>query len=261
MTAAIPLTKAQELAVQLTDWCTAQVRLDQLTSQRLKREIEKSRAVDAENAYIARGLLAILEWDMQSVHASFEAALRLNDQSSTLDQYATGLQWLGDYPAAADLIERAYARSRMDLSYLLKAINFSFLAGRFTRAKELVDMYDRLSPSELHTERNSIQQAVRLVQTGKITEALAEQCNRIAFDLLRERQISFNQTSSEADEVDETMFMNIVVAADEQVIDELDMELGERLFDQVAGYNPNTYWVGYVTSSALGDAIEAKSMG
>lgn len=247
MTAAIPRTDAEELAIQLSRMCEAQTRIDQLTSQRLKRDIEKAKARDAKNAFVARGLLALLEWDLPGIRSSFEAALPLGGMTETLEQYATTLQMIGDYPGACDQIEKAFSRSRTDLQVVNKTINFSFLAGRYTRAREVCDMYDLLRPTDPHEERLSIEQAIAVLKISGGSEAMVEECNRIAFELLRERRVVFNETTSEADELDGMLFLTISVCADEALVEELDAELGERLFDRVEGYNPNRYWVGYST--------------
>lgn len=245
MTVAIPRTKAVELVSQLSQLCQAQDPIDEITSRRLRREIEQSKGVDARNAFIARGMLAMLEWDLPGIHSSFEAALPLGDATTALESYATCLQMIGDYANAANIIQRAYDRARTDLRLLRKAINFCYLAAHFSCAKELCDMYDKLCPSEPHPEGRSIEQALEVLEMGGLNEQLAAQCNRIAFDLLRERQVVFLETSSEGDLLDGIMLMDIIVKADQQTVELLDAELGERLFDEVAGYNPSCYWIGY----------------
>jgi hypothetical protein len=245
MTAAIPRTKADELTEQLVALCNAQTPIDEITARRFRREIERSRSVDPYHAAVARGMLAVLEWDRDALLSSFDNALRVRAGYQTYDYFATGLQMIGDFQAATSAALTAVELARTDLSLIRKAIHHAYLDGQFQKAEELCVMYDKLSPSDPHPDHESISDAKGIFEAAGIEERVASECNRLAFGLLREKKITFYSTINESELEDNFLMLRIVVKADQDAVDQLDVELGELLFDNVHGYDPSRYWVGY----------------
>jgi hypothetical protein len=245
MTVAIPLTKAQDLTRQLTDLCNAQAPIDELTSRRFRRDVEAAQGFDPFNAALARTLLAVLHWDEDAIRRNIDDALKMQGDYDTYDFAATAWQLIGDYENAAAAGRRASELARTDLSLLRKAISYTYLDGQFRHAKELCDMYDKMSPAEPHPNRKALDEASALFEGDGFDQDQAAQCNRIAFKLLRERRVLFVSNTLECDEEDRIIMLRINVRADQKTVDELDFELGERLFDQISDYDPTRYWVGY----------------
>lgn len=245
MTVAIPRTKADELTSQLVDLCNSQTPIDEITARRFRKEIERSRSVDPYHAYVASGMLAVLEWDKDALIRAFDNALRVRAGYETYDYFATGLQMLGDFEGATAAAVKAVELARTDLSLVHKAIHHAFLDGQFHKAEELCEMYKKLSPSEPHHDHQLISDAKAIFEAAGVDERIASECNRLAFSLLAEKKIIFYSTIHESDVEDNFHMLRIVVKADQEKVDRLDVELGELLFDHVEGYDPSRYWVGY----------------
>jgi hypothetical protein len=243
----VPKTKAEEIMQQLEPFMDQVVKLDAFTLQRLKREAIQNRATDPWASSVAVGMIGVLEWDEHAVEKSFQNALSMRSDEQTRTHYATSLQLIGKYVEAASQARLASEMAPTNLSLLSRAISYSLTAGLLTMAAELVHQYNLRSPGRPYETGFVIDQANEILRSQEINETLVVECNRIAFEILRTKKVAFSSTQFEADSQDGYIMHYIILDEPLEVVEELDIELGIRLFDSVSEFNPDKYWVGFIS--------------
>lgn len=247
----IPKTKAEEIRIQINPFLESRTLPDEFTLNRFKRDIEMAKSVDAVNAYLALGTLAVLEWDEELLDLSYQNTIRLDASSETYEQYATSLQMLGKYPEAAMNARLASEKNPTDLTCLRRAISYSFIAGEIMMAEQLCDKYALRAPGSPLDRSTQIRHANIALRSSNTTEEVVKKCNAVAFQMLREKQIAFRRIRYESDLQDSLVMLFIEIIFDEAGVSALDRELGDRLFDEVEEFHPGKYWIGLVQAEIV----------
>jgi hypothetical protein len=241
----VPRTKAEEIRELLRPFVASRSLPDEFTLSRFKKEIERGRAIDPVNAYLAAGAIAVLEWNENSLDWSYQNALKFDASADVLEEYATSLQMLGNYESAAEKARLASEKSPTDLTALRRAISYTFIAGEVDMAESLCDVYALRAPTAPLDRANPIRHANMAFRASSTSPEHVKKCNSIAFKMLRDRKIPFKRIHYETDLQDSgvMLIIDIVLGKDEVTV--LDRELGDRLFDEVEDFHPGKYWVGY----------------
>lgn len=240
-----PLTKLQDILNKLLPYMDQRTQLDALTLRRYKKEAEANIGFDPFLGYRLMQRIAVLEWDEAGVDAYSKNAIRIRDNVESRGDYSVSLQLLGKFVEASEQAIIASEYAPTDLSHLHRAIGICFNAGMLRRAGELCETYNLRSPLKHHDYTNAITDASAVLEKIGVDEAIVVECNRIAFSLLRERKIPYSHTYLETDAGDETLMFFVRVDRATKEIEELDVELGDRLFEKVSEFHPGKYWVGY----------------
>lgn len=245
----IPLTKANEIFNLLAPFMGQPGSIDQFTLERYKRELAKHTLADPVMANQARGMIAVLEWDVDGVHEWYSRALRVIDRPEIHVNYASALQLLGRFREAAAEVEIGVARVPENLTYLSLAVTYTHNAGNLERAVDLIDLYNLRSPGAPHMYTSLMHEALESKRELKLGDDLIASCNEVAFDYLREHRIPFRDTTLRIDNEDASLMYTINVDAPIEIVERLDLELGLLLYDRVPEFNPAAYWIGYEQTS------------
>ncbi len=242
---AIPLTKVEELIHTLQPYMDQTHQLDTFTLERFKREARQNMGAYPWAGHIALGMIAVLEWDERSIDKHYGAALGFKNDGRTYDSFATALQLIGKYDEAA---EKALLASNLvpeNLTYLRSAISYHQHAGKLTEAQKLMETLFLRSPNEDRENAMVLENTLQILASHGISETVVADCNRIAFALLRQKRVPYFGTRLETDSQDKYIMFHIEIDAPDELVWELDQELGDALFDEVPSFNPDKYWIGY----------------
>lgn len=246
----VPLTKIQDALDKLAPYMDQRLPIDEMTLRRIKGEVERNMGVDPYLGSVVLGNIAILQWDLEEFEAQYRNALRLSNGAQSHYYYALALQLVGRFYEASEYARSASELAPTDLGILRDAILFTFYSGQFTLAATLCESYNMRSPMQPYPDEDAIESARQTVIKAGLDEAMLVECNRIAFDLLREKKSPYSSTSVESDIRDGLVMFYIKLDRSIEFVDELDQELGERLFDRVANFDPSKYWIGYAVEEA-----------
>lgn len=241
----VPLTKIQDTLNKLQPYMDQRTPIDQVTLRRMKKDVEQNMAIDPYLGSLVLGNIAILEWDEVGVDKYYKNLLSLRNNSESQSYYSAALQMLGKFPEALEYAIIASENCPTDLSLLRNSISFALNAGRFSLAADLCEVYNLRSPDHPHPVESSVVAAVESIEYAKINEEIIVECNKIAFSLLREIKIPYHSTLLQSDAIEGSVIFFIKIAAELEVVDEFDRELGERLFDLIPDFDPSRYWVGF----------------
>jgi hypothetical protein len=242
---ASPLTKVEEIINLLLPYMDQKQQLDVFTMQKYKREARQNLGTFPSAGHMALGMIAVLEWDEQVHEESYRNALGLRNDAATHNSFANTLQLLGKYDQAAVEACLASEMEPENLTYLEDAILYSLNAGRFSRARSLVDTFDLRNPREPHRDRAILDDALTVLEATGTTEDVVVDCNSIAFEVLRRNRVPFFRTRLEADLIDECVMYHIYVSVSAEELARLDDDLSANLFDRVSDFRPDDYWVGF----------------
>lgn len=241
----IPLTKVREAFDRISPFMDPKSSIDEVTLRRTKIEVQKEKGADPFWGAMTLGNIALLEWNEPEFDAQYMNALRLNNGAEAFANFAMALQVFGRFVDASKYAQMASELMPTDLSLLREAIMYTYNAGQFAQAAVLSEQYNKRSPTEPYANHKGFVAASKLLSEIGLDNAMVVDCNSIAFELLRERKTRFISTVVETDEQDKCIMYSIYLAASVERVDELDRELGERLFDRVPDFDPSKYWVGY----------------
>ena len=238
-------TKASEIILELGEFLSGRAVADGFTLQRLKRVATESMYADASEAYAALGMIAALQWNDAETDSNFLNAIRLDNEYTVHMNYGTSLQLLGRYADAAEQMRIGFELAPTDLSSLRAAIRINLAAGEIGAAEILCERLARLTPDRESEEIPLVSKVAQALEVNGFPLESIKKCHRVAVDLLRERKIWSSSLTSEVDTDDNIVFFILGLAGDKKDIEALDEELGARLFESVADFNPAKYWVGF----------------
>jgi tetratricopeptide (TPR) repeat protein len=241
----VPKTKIQEILEEIQPYLDLTSRLDTFTLQRYKRDVHKYLGADYWAGYVALAQIGLLEWDDNAILENFAKAIALQKTSLTYDLYANALQMTGRFAEALDVAVIASDLEPQNLTLLSNAIQYAHNAGKIAMAHELVEVYRQRSPTREHSDASVISDTAYVLATCGMSETLMQNCIRLAFDVLRKHQVSYSALRHLVD-LDECYLMYYIdIDAPGEQVEALDAELGQRLFDEVAEFDPNRFWIGY----------------
>ncbi|QDG73538.1 hypothetical protein [Janthinobacterium tructae] len=245
----IALTKIQDALEKLSPYMDLRTPIDEMTLRRIKNDVVKNMAVDPYLGSVALGNIALLEWNEAEVSAQYANVLRLRNNCESRAYFAMALQVLGKFEEASYYAREASKLAPTDLGLFREAILYTFNSGQFAVAASLCEDYKMRSPAQPYPDEEAIFSACKAMSKAGLDEALLVKCNSIAFELLRERRTAYASTTVESDLQDGCIIYFIKLDESVEKVDELDRELGERLFDRIPEFDPSKYWVGYAVES------------
>lgn len=239
----IAQTRVEQIVQELMPYVAKQ-RIDEITLQRFKRDARKNLGAHPWAGYIALEMIAVLEWDEAGIDHNHKQALGYRNSSDTYAHYSTSLQLIGKYIEASDAILTASKMVPENLSYAMSAIHYAQSAGRFNLARDLITSFNLRSPKNPYDE-DLFEMVLSVIEKNKVSEETITQCNKVAFDILRQHRIPFVGTKFRGDAQDDYVMFYVTLSESQETIERLDEELGVALFDQVPDFDPSKYWVGY----------------
>ena len=251
MAIAQPKTKLDEILDQLRPFASNRTKIDQMTLARLKRELERNAAVDFHMYHMLKGMLAVTEWDLETLHTSFDKALRIHNNFVTNTHYATALQLLGKFDDACVYARTASELCPTDLAALERAESFAFIAGEFSLGEKCSSELRLRAPDRKTMFDAAMSSVINSLKANGLDEGIVKDCNKLAFDFLREKQIPYESTRFENDTLDNSVMFSILLYPEQDGIDDLDAELGELLFEKIPNFHPGRYWVGLELGSSV----------
>lgn len=246
----IPLTKIEDALEKLSPYMDMRVPIDEMTLRRIQNDVVKNMAVDPYLGSVALGNIAILRWDEEEVDAQYLNVLRLRNNCQSRAYFAMALQVIGKFQEASMYAQEASKLAPTDLGLFREAILYTFNSGQFTVASRLCEEYKMRSPTQPYPDEEAIASACSAMSKAGLEDPILVKCNGIAFQLLREHKTPYTSTTIESDVQDGCLMFYIKLDASVEKVDELDRELGERLFDLVPEFDPSKYWVGYSAESS-----------
>lgn len=244
MSIAQPKTKIDEVLEQLRPYATNRLKIDQMTAARFKRDLDSSASANYHSYYIVRGMLAVTEWDATAVDDCFQKALRISDDFVTNTHYATALQLLGKYQEASIYARRASEIAPTDLTALRRAETYAYVAGEFELGSESSAELKLRSPGRPTMMEEVVDAVIHSLNAREVDTEMVKKCNALAFQFLRERKVPFESTRFENDAQDNAVMFSILLYPEQSDWEELDVELGDLLFEHIPGFHPGKYWVG-----------------
>lgn len=245
MTSVQPRTKVSEIIKELSPYLKGDKIATEFTLRRFKQVAVEGMVADASESYAALGMLATLSWDEEMVDSNFSNAIRLDNDYTVHMNYATCLQILGRFLDAASQVKQACDIAPTDFLALRRGITLSVMGGDIETATLLRDRLARLGPNQDFAELELMEKLSKVLDAGKCSLQVIRDCNTIALELLRENKMWSNSLHSEVDLEDRIIFFTLGVKGTAEEIEQLDVELGTRLFDRVPEFNPSRYWVGF----------------
>jgi len=208
-------------------------KIDSFTLKRLKREVEINLHADPFKGHIALCMISFLSWDEQGMADSHRNALAVRDTPFTHGHYANLLMMTGRYQEALESWLIAIRREPMNLTFLKHGIQSAKAAVKLQKALELLDLMAERAPGKDDGTKDKTMNFSAVLQVNGIGEDVASQCNAIAFEVLRKNRVRYVRTRINTDRQDNYTMFYIDIDADEELIERLDEELGNELFDRV----------------------------
>ena len=229
-----PLSKAQEAFNQLADRLTENDEIDEFTLNRLERMADEGLRVDPSNAYQVLGMIASRRWDVDGVSSNFRRAMLAAPRAEIYANFGRALCDLNDLDEASTQVAIAAEREPENLLYLRSAINWSFCAGKWTRARELTRLL-------LSRTKEQVQQQAELISMTEMAERIGLREETVwktvacATAYLRSKKIRVINYSNSAEKSrgEECIYFAFLIDCDPQVAGDLDDELTPILFQEV----------------------------
>jgi tetratricopeptide (TPR) repeat protein len=242
---ALPQTKVAEIIDLITPYMNQRRKLDQFTLQRYKKEASDNLNVDPRLGYIALGMIAVLQSDYEGLDIAYQKAIAIKNDSESHASYANALQMVGRFNEAFHEAVVASEKEPENLTLLERAIDYSRHAGKYAAGLDLVTKYAQRAPGKSSEAQEIIIDVLSIFQAREFSENIISQCNDIAFSILRKNKVPYIKTKFRTDIQDNYIMYFIYVLASDEIAQALDEELGIELFDNVEGYNPDQYWIGF----------------
>ncbi|MCL4525144.1 MAG: hypothetical protein M1492_01365 [Gammaproteobacteria bacterium] len=100
-----PASKSNEIVDKINGMVLRGVRSNELEIQRLRREIEKVRRIDAAEGFMLEGMLAVFLHDADAVKSAYEKSVRRSGGDPLiLENYARSLFLLGDSHKSVEIV-------------------------------------------------------------------------------------------------------------------------------------------------------------
>ena len=213
----------------------------------LKREAEKLRSVDAVAAYEILGGLASLTFDDDEVDRNHRAAIALSDSSVTHYDYAVSLQFVLRRNDAANEAVTAASMDPLDLDLARTAVKFLSLAGRLQEALAAFEKLRVRFPQADVGEVSNLPEVIATLARWDIDESAIQNCQRIAFDFLRQRKIKASGASLDTTSAprDEMLMYSIYLDMPREEVIRLDEELTEHIWEATQFPGGKQFWIGF----------------
>ena len=247
MPAPVPKTKAAEVLDRAGALLTRRDLVNDLLLARLKKDARASMSVDPVVAHIALGAIASLEWNDAELDEHFQAALSLEDCVEARQNYATSLSQVERVFDAWEQLRMASQMEPGDLHLLDRTIGSAYVAGDFAAARELCETYGKRSPGNRHRSQTQIERADFVLKSQAISPQQIHAHLVVAYGLLRERKVASRSITVETfvEPGNQLVMYHIRLSQSDEFIESLELELADRLFDQVQDINLGAFWVGY----------------
>ncbi len=161
-----------------------------LLVEQLKKEAQKYLKSSPLEGYIALGIVASLQHDVEGVHTYYQQAIHLAAHNSiiiTLANYSFSLAQLGYFSEAADLISQAF---KLSGNYLDEAIYLCCIAGRFQQVDKLTQSKEKLkNPLKIQKLQELAKETQLFMEEKGIDDQQLETLINIALSVLRNHQI------------------------------------------------------------------------
>lgn len=169
-------------------------RQNQLLMKRYKKAAEDIRLKNPLEGYILRGAVAALEKNIDEVRQLFRIASYGHNNSSLLHlNYAVCFRNLNFLDEALESIVSAYQGiDYNDLDILNEHIKILMCLGRFQKATELLERWNRLSPKNPNRSANDILNASQIMEKNDLTDEETKTIFEIAFEILKNRNVYFD---------------------------------------------------------------------
>ncbi|WGS54616.1 hypothetical protein LFL96_26780 [Paraburkholderia sp. D15] len=229
-----PLSKAQEAFNRLADLLALRDEIDEFTLSRLERMAKEALQVDASNAYQVLGMIASRRWDAAGVNSNFQRAILSAPRAEIHANFGRALCDLNDLEEASVQVGIAADKEPENLLYLRSAINWSFCAGRWTRAQELMRVL-------LTRTKEQVQQSAELVSMAEMAQRIGlreetvQRTVSCAMEFLQSKKIRVVNYSNSAEKGrgEECIYFAFIVDVDAETARDVDDELTPILFQQV----------------------------
>ena len=183
-----PKSKSSEIIsglVQL-DWNDRQ---NQILLRRYQKEIERSLSNDPCAKFIALGIIAAMERNLDGVHECFKKAINLScGNSAAICNYTIALGHLGFYSEATQKIQQACEQDPSDLNILDALIFHQTYSGRIHDAYASARKWFGLQSTH-HNLSYYLSQANQVLTQENINDDAIEQLYKIAITPLRKRNL------------------------------------------------------------------------
>lgn len=162
-------TKGRDLILRLHDMRHGP--FNEVALRAIRRDAEALRATEPVEAYTVLGGVACLCRDVEAMRKTHEAALRVApDNVVANSNYGFSLLHCGLFPEALALFRKCYALAPHDPGILNTLISALKDLGRYREAVELLPEWERLSPSESHTDARFIRDAAQFLKAAGISD-------------------------------------------------------------------------------------------
>lgn len=202
------------------------------------------------DAYIALGILASLEGQIEQLHANYKQALHRSPYLlSTMASYASSLAYVGYFSEAADLMLQAYHTSENKSTYLDDTICFCGIAGRFHQiGKLLLNVNDTVSRSnQTHRLCQLAEEVIAFMDEKEVGDEELEKLIKLTMSVLHQHHIyvasNHIQMSLFADASYKWFHYGVLVPESVETVLDLDVELASKIDSENLSKNLTSYFI------------------
>lgn len=198
----------------------------------LKNKAHDILIIDVYQGYIALGVLASLEGNVEAIHTHYQQAIEnFSRKPELVASYAESLARVGHFSPAAELMLEAYYLSPSTLNYLDKAIQLCGIVGRFHFIGELLRIREKINPQNTHPFASNTKQIIQWMKKTKVTDDQLEKLINLALSLLQQYFIVITPRHVEMnlDEDQQKLHYKIHLAEKTETILEITNRLTQQL--------------------------------
>jgi hypothetical protein len=217
----------------------------------LRNKAQQRSQFNDVDGYLARGMLAGLEGDVDAINTNYQQAVTTfsNQHAFSLAIYAKSLTLFGQFIQAADLMHKAFELSPSTLSYLDDTIYFHGLAGHFHQVGELLKLWDKQNTNKTHRFSQLSQEIIQFMDAKNVTDTDLEKLLSIALSLLRQHHLTIvtSQTDISLLEEENSQWFHYGIPIQQALPVEkmvaLDFELADKMADESLSPTLSAYFV------------------
>ncbi|NJO17969.1 MAG: hypothetical protein HC877_20255 [Thioploca sp.] len=205
---------------------------DSVILSQLKNKVHDILTIDAYEGYIALGILASLEGNVEAIHSYYQQAIEnFSRKPELVASYAESLARVGYFSLAAELMLEAYYLSPSTLNYLDKAIQLCGIVGRFYFVGELLRIREKINRRPAHPFANNAEKIIQWMKKTKVTDEQLEEIINLALSLLQQYPILIAPRHVEIslDEDQQKFYYKIHLAERTETIFEITTQLTQQI--------------------------------
>lgn len=205
---------------------------DPVILSQFKNKARNILTIDVYEGYIALGVLASLEGNVEAIHTHYQQAIEnFSRKPELVASYAESLARVGHFSPAAELMLEAYYLSPSTLNYLDKAIQLCGIVGRFYFVGELLRIREKINPQNTHPFASNTKQIIQWMKKTKVTDDQLEKLINLALSLLQQYPIVITPRHVEItlDEDQQKLHYKIHLAEKTETISEITNRLTQQI--------------------------------